>query len=45
MGPTATAAIAVGFLGSYTTFSTFGYETFTLLRTGGVGLALTYIAA
>lgn len=44
-GTTATTAVAVGLLGSYTTFSTFGYETFTLLRTGRVASALAYAAA
>ena len=35
-GATATTAIGIGLLGSFTTFSTFGYETLTLLRTGRV---------
>lgn len=43
--PTATTALAVGFLGAFTTFSTFGYETLTLLRTGRPGAALAYVAA
>lgn len=43
--PTTTTAVAVGLLGSYTTFSTFGYETFTLLRTDRPGVAGIYVAA
>lgn len=42
---TIAVALAVGFLGSFTTFSTFGYETFTLLHTGRSGAALGYVAA
>jgi fluoride exporter len=41
--PTTTAAVATGLLGAFTTFSTFGYETFTLLRTGREGLAVAYV--
>jgi CrcB protein len=40
--PATTTAVAVGFLGAYTTFSTFGHETLTLLRTDRVGTALAY---
>lgn len=39
-----TTAIAVGLLGAYTTFSTFGYETFTLLRTERIAAAAGYVA-
>ncbi len=35
--------IAVGFLGAYTTFSTFSLETVAMLRTGHWGLALGYV--
>lgn len=38
-----TSAVAVGLLGAYTTFSTFGFETFTLLRTDRVGAAASYV--
>ncbi|CAA9570432.1 Fluoride ion transporter CrcB [uncultured Synechococcales cyanobacterium] len=36
--------IAVGFLGSYTTFSTYALDTSMLLRTGGQDYALLYWA-
>lgn len=42
---TTTAPIAIGFLGAYTTFSTFSYESFTLVRTERAGVAAIYIAA
>lgn len=42
--PTTTTAVAVGLLGAYTTFSTFGYETFTLLRTDRPVAAGLYVA-
>ncbi|MFN0122116.1 MAG: fluoride efflux transporter CrcB, partial [Blastocatellia bacterium] len=35
-------ALATGFLGAYTTFSTFSYETLRLLETGRAALALAY---
>jgi CrcB protein len=38
----ATAAVSVGFLGAFTTFSTFSSETWGLLRTDRAGAALVY---
>ena len=41
---TTTVPLAIGFLGAYTTFSTFSYETFTLARTDRAMLAAVYVA-
>jgi len=35
--------LAVGFAGSFTTFSTFEYEAYALLRNGSYGLTLAYV--
>lgn len=37
--------LVIGLLGSFTTFSAFGHETFTLLRHGGAAMAGANIAA
>jgi CrcB protein len=34
VGPTARTVVMIGFLGGFTTFSSFGLQTFTLLRDG-----------
>jgi CrcB protein len=41
--PDLTVPLAVGFLGAYTTFSTFSFETQTMLRAGRLGAALVYV--
>jgi CrcB protein len=45
LGPDARAFLAVGILGSFTTFSTFGFETMELLRTGSTRLAAVNVTA
>ena len=43
--PTARTVVFVGFLGGFTTFSSFGLQTFTLLQNGEFGLATFYLTA
>ena len=42
---TAAVVMGTGFLGAFTTFSTFGVETWTLLRTERPGAAAAYVLA
>jgi CrcB protein len=42
---TTTTFVAVGFLGAFTTFSTFSHETTTMLRAGRTASAAAYVAA
>jgi fluoride exporter len=44
-GETARAAVMVGLLGGFTTFSSYGLQTFTLLREGALGRAALYVVA
>lgn len=39
------AFLTVGFCGSFTTFSTFGYETVALVQSGAPSLAALYVGA
>ena len=39
VSPTVRSAILIGLLGGFTTFSSFGLQTFTLMRDGQLGLA------
>jgi len=43
--PTVRSMVFIGLLGGFTTFSSYGLQTFTLLRDGEVLLALINIAA
>ena len=45
LGETMRLAVFTGFLGSFTTFSTFGWNTLELLREGQVAFALGNVAA
>jgi CrcB protein len=38
-------ALAVGFCGAYTTFSTFSFETIALVREGALASAIVYVLA
>lgn len=42
---TTTTAVAVGFLGAFTTFSTFAFEATALVRADRAGTALAYVAS
>ena len=44
MNPTLRTVILIGFLGGFTTFSSYGLQTFTLLRDGEFGLATLNVA-
>jgi CrcB protein len=44
-GETASAAVMVGLLGGFTTFSAYGLQTFNLAREGWAGHAAAYVVA
>ena len=43
--PNVRIAVTVGFIGAYTTFSTFAYESLRQIQDGAVGLALVNVVA
>ena len=45
ISPALRAIILIGLLGGFTTFSSYGLQTFTLLRDGQIGLATLNVAA
>ncbi|HSO73752.1 MAG TPA: CrcB family protein, partial [Blastocatellia bacterium] len=45
VSPTTRVALLTGVLGGYTTFSSFAFETFSLLRDGQFGLAALNVSA
>jgi fluoride exporter len=45
IGPDARLFLAIGVLGSFTTFSTFGYETFAMLQDGSTRPAIWNVVA
>ena len=44
-GPNLRYLVAIGFIGGYTTFSSFEYETLRTVQDGQIGLGLLYVAA
>lgn len=42
--PTVRAILLIGLIGSFTTFSSYGLQTFTLLRDGQIGMATLNVA-
>jgi len=45
LSPTLRVVLLIGFLGGFTTFSSYGLQTFTLLRDGELGLATLNVVA